>query len=104
MLLPCAAQWVWYLGLSVLSISYWHGSVCKAWLRMQGFAVDSLLWPHTLRLMTTREKDGLWAVLAWLSILAHRNVAHEDLGSKLAKLAPGAPRVAVRLYSSQLEV
>lgn len=36
-----------------------------------------------------REKDGLWAVLAWLSILAHRNVSHEDLRSKLAKLAPG---------------
>ncbi|KAK9841959.1 hypothetical protein WJX81_001206 [Elliptochloris bilobata] len=36
-----------------------------------------------------REKDGLWAVLAWLSILADRNVAHEELGQKLAKLAPG---------------
>ena len=46
--------------------------------------------------MSVREKDGLWAVLAWLSILAHRNVAHEDLGSKLAKLAPGAPRLAPR--------
>ena len=23
-----------------------------------------------------REKDGMWAVLAWLSILAHRNAAH----------------------------
>ena len=41
-----------------------------------------------------REKDGLWAVLAWLSILAHRNVPHEDLGAKLAKLAPGAPHLA----------
>ena len=41
-----------------------------------------------------REKDGLWAVLAWLSILAYRNVPHEDLGSKLAKLAPGARRPA----------
>jgi hypothetical protein len=43
-----------------------------------------------------REKDGLWAVLAWLSILAYRNVPHEDLGSKLAKLAPGARRPAPR--------
>jgi phosphoglucomutase len=33
-----------------------------------------------------REKDGLWAVLAWLSILAHRN----------AGAAPGAPLVSVR--------
>ncbi len=37
-----------------------------------------------------REKDGLWAVLAWLSILAYRNGAkREGLGDKLAKIAPG---------------
>ena len=37
-----------------------------------------------------REKDGLWAVLAWLSILAYRNGAKkEGLGDKLAKIAPG---------------
>ena len=39
-----------------------------------------------------REKDGLWAVLAWLSILAHRNGAakRDNLGDQLAKFAPGA--------------
>jgi phosphoglucomutase len=43
-----------------------------------------------------REKDGLWAVLAWLSILAYRSSGgtssggkKENLGDRLAKLAPG---------------
>ena len=39
-----------------------------------------------------REKDGLWAVLAWLSILAYRSsggAKKENLGDRLAKFAPG---------------
>ncbi|CAK0784856.1 Phosphoglucomutase-1 [Coccomyxa viridis] len=38
-----------------------------------------------------REKDGLWAVLAWLSILAFKasGSRKENLGDKLAKFAPG---------------
>jgi phosphoglucomutase len=45
-----------------------------------------------------REKDGLWAVLAWLSILAYRNGEKKGgLGDKLAKFAPGADRVNVFL-------
>ena len=43
-----------------------------------------------------REKDGLWAVLAWLSILAYRSSGgtssggkKDNFGDKLAKLAPG---------------
>ncbi len=44
-------------------------------------------------LCSNREKDGLWAVLAWLSILAYRNGAKkENLGDKLAKIAPGISR------------
>jgi hypothetical protein len=33
----------------------------------------------------SREKDGLWAVLAWLSILAHANAADrkQNLGDKI---------------------
>ena len=41
-----------------------------------------------------REKDGLWAVLAWLSILAYRSsggAKKENLGDKIAKFAPGRP-------------
>ena len=29
-----------------------------------------------------REKDGLWAILAWLSILAHRNQKQEKVSVK----------------------
>ena len=37
-----------------------------------------------------REKDGLWAVLAWLSILAHVNKdQNRNLFEKVAKAAPG---------------
>mmetsp|Transcript_8825 Transcript_8825/g.26425 ORF Transcript_8825/g.26425 Transcript_8825/m.26425 type:complete len:603 (+) Transcript_8825:130-1938(+) len=37
-----------------------------------------------------REKDGLWAVLAWLSILAHVNKdQNRSLYEKVAKAAPG---------------
>ena len=37
-----------------------------------------------------REKDGLWAVLAWLSILAHRNPSgNHSLVGKIAAAAPG---------------
>ncbi len=39
-----------------------------------------------------REKDGLWAVLAWLSILAYRNGAShasESLGDKIGRALPG---------------
>ena len=40
-----------------------------------------------------REKDGLWAVLAWLSILAYRSSGGAkgkgNLGDKIAKFAPG---------------
>ncbi len=43
----------------------------------------SLGWP-------LREKDGLWAVLAWLSILAHFNTGTDrGLGARIAKFAPG---------------
>ena len=38
-----------------------------------------------------REKDGLWAVLAWLSILAHVNGARaKGLLQKVSQAAPGA--------------
>lgn len=37
-----------------------------------------------------REKDGLWAVLAWLSILAHVNKdQNRNVFEKVAKAAPG---------------
>ena len=37
-----------------------------------------------------REKDGLWAVLAWLSILAHVNHdSNRNLMEQIAKKAPG---------------
>ena len=40
-----------------------------------------------------REKDGLWAVLAWLSILAYRSSGGAkgkgNLSDKIAKFAPG---------------
>ncbi|KAK9813312.1 hypothetical protein WJX72_012352 [[Myrmecia] bisecta] len=37
-----------------------------------------------------REKDGLWAVLAWLSILAHFNAGTDHgLAANIAKFAPG---------------
>lgn len=29
-----------------------------------------------------REKDGVWAVLAWLSIMAHKNASVEEVSSK----------------------
>lgn len=36
------------------------------------------------------EKDGLWAVLAWLSILAHANLdQNRNLFERVAKAAPG---------------
>lgn len=28
-----------------------------------------------------REKDGIWAVLAWLTVLAHRNVGKTEVGA-----------------------
>ncbi len=41
--------------------------------------------------MWRREKDGLWAVLAWLSILAHANGARsKGLLQRVAQAAPGA--------------
>lgn len=43
-----------------------------------------LLYYHLFYLLTgsdhIREKDGIWAVLAWLSILAHKN--KENLGEE----------------------
>ena len=46
-----------------------------------------------------REKDGLWAVLAWLSILAYRSsggAGKGNLGDKIAKFAPGALLASIR--------
>lgn len=43
-------------------------------------------------LAADREKDGLWAVLAWLSVLAYRSsggAKKGNLGDKIAKFAPG---------------
>lgn len=37
-----------------------------------------------------REKDGLWAVLAWLSILAYRNGCMGDIAKERAELKKGA--------------
>jgi phosphoglucomutase len=38
-----------------------------------------------------REKDGLWAVLAWLSVLAYVNKdQNRNLLEKVAHAAPGA--------------
>ena len=46
----------------------------------------------------------MWAVLAWLSILAHHNPGvapeQEGLGSKLAKAAPGAPPFHINIICS----
>ena len=79
------------------SPALWHETRCAFGCADDGAA--AVAWWHGCSVAThytavgvcAREKDGLWAVLAWLSILAHRNVPHEDLGAKLAKLAPGAP-------------
>ena len=48
---------------------------------------------QTVTHVAGREKDGLWAVLAWLSILAYRSSGGAkgkgNLGDKIAKFAPG---------------
>lgn len=47
--------------------------------------------------MLCREKDGLWAVLAWLSILAHANKGDEGgfLQTQYQKFVTAAPGVRV---------
>lgn len=39
-----------------------------------------------------REKDGVWAVLAWLSIMAHKNASVEEVSSLKCHWADGFGR------------
>lgn len=50
-----------------------------------------------------REKDGLWAVLAWLSILAYRNGLMDNLEEELDSMQNGSATHAEKPRSGELK-
>lgn len=50
-----------------------------------------------------REKDGLWAVLAWLSILAYRNGLMDNLEAELDAMQTGSTAHAEKYRNAALK-
>ena len=84
-LIPCSTSWSCALWQAARLLACLLSRTASA-MTCAGLTVVTSLFPCTMYLRSSgwfkiqfttrlqvREKDGLWAVLAWLSILAHKN-------------------------------